>query len=151
MCYKSTKKDSAPGPDGIPAIFLKSCSDQVLNHLQKFFQKSLTEGKLPLEWKRAIVTPVFKNKGLNSDPANYRPISLTSILCKTMERIVKNELMRHFELNRFFSDTQFGFRSHRSTQTQLVSATTEWVRLLDDKVPVDVVYLVSTSVRPSTR
>ena len=57
---------------------------------------------------KAIVVPIFK-KGSRSDPANYRPISLTSLLCKTLEHIINSHVMGHLELNNILSTNQFGF------------------------------------------
>ena len=92
------------------------------------------------EWRDAEVTPIFK-KGSKADPANYRPVSLTVIVGKLMERIVKEALMEYVEKNGHLSDAQHGFRSGRSTQTNLIEfldVTTKW---LDEGKAFDIVYL----------
>ena len=72
------------GPDQIPAIILKTLSEEVALPFTIIFNKSLSEGVVPSDWKTAEVTPIFK-KGSKSDPGNYRPVSLTSIACKVLE------------------------------------------------------------------
>ena len=66
--------------------------------LAHLFQQSLNYGILPSQWKHAFVTPVHK-KGDRMDPQNYRPISLTSVICKTMEHVIVSQLMKHLESN----------------------------------------------------
>ena len=111
--------NSAMGPDGIHPAFLKSCASEVAYPLQKIFTRSLLEGCVPSDWKSSIVAPIYK-KGPRYDPLNYRPISLTSVCCKTMERIVCSHLRAYLESNHLLSDNQFGFRTGRSTSDQLL-------------------------------
>ena len=75
----------AAGPDAIKPIILKNLKDSVSPIIQIIFEKSLQTGQLPLDWTKANVCPIYK-KGNKANPANYRPISLTCILCKTMSR-----------------------------------------------------------------
>lgn len=63
---------------------------------------------MPAQWKSAVVTPVFK-KGKTSEPSNYRPISITSNVCKLMELIVKDHIMHHLTVNKLLSIKQYGF------------------------------------------
>ena len=84
----------APGPDRIHNIVLKKCAASLCNPLTLLFQRSMDEGFLPSEWKLAEVTAIYKHKGHRNDPNNYRPISLTSSICKVMERIINNTLLQ---------------------------------------------------------
>ncbi|KAJ8717446.1 hypothetical protein PYW08_005845 [Mythimna loreyi] len=84
---------TATGPDDIPSILLKSCSQALTASLAQIMNKSLEEGALPDDWKVANVVPIYK-KGNKLSPVNYRPISLTSILCKAMEKNIANKLER---------------------------------------------------------
>ena len=86
--------DTAPGPDGIKPIVLKELREELAPIIQLLFQKSISTGKIHTDWTKANVSPVFK-KGSKSDPANYRPISLTCILCKVMEQTLRNILGDH--------------------------------------------------------
>ena len=111
--------NSAMGPDGIHPIVLKKCADILVYPLQIVFNRSLREGCLPSGWKQSLVIPIHK-KGPRSNPLNYRPISLTSVVCKTMERIVCNQLRHYLESNSLLTSNQFGFRAGRSTMDQLL-------------------------------
>ena len=95
------------------------------------FQKSIDSGYVPRQWRCANITPVFK-KGECSDPANYRPVSLTSVPCKLLEHIVSKHIMNHMESNHILSDSQHGFRAKRSCETQLLNFTQELFRGMAD-------------------
>ena len=136
-CIKYLKPNSSPGPDSLPSKFFKQFADQLSVPLQTIFNRSFEEGKLPNEWKSATVVPILKNKGKATDPSNYRPISLTCICCKLMERLIKNNLYSHLVSNNAITNHQHGFVS-KSTQTQLLECTNMW---LDEKEGVDVVYI----------
>jgi len=71
----------ASSPDNIPATILESCAGELTNMLSFIIQQSLDTGSIPINWKKSLVTPVFK-KGDKANPENYRPISLTSIAAK---------------------------------------------------------------------
>ena len=66
------------------------------------FKQSISLMTIPKEWRRATVTAISK-KGNNSMPVNYRPGSLTSVVCKTMEKIVRDHLTSHMRQNDLFS------------------------------------------------
>ena len=83
------------------------------------FSSSFETGSLPSIWRSAIVTPVFK-KGLSSDVNNYRPISLTCCFCKTMESIVKDQMLDYLLRDKLISKHQHGFLARRSTCAQLL-------------------------------
>ena len=111
--------NSAAGPDEIHPVLLKKCASQLAYPLHVIFCRSLRDGKLPDAWKTSLVTPIFK-KGQRYDPLNYRPISVTSVPGKCMERLVCNYLTSYLEDNLLLSHEQFGFRAGRSTQDQLL-------------------------------
>jgi hypothetical protein len=77
---KSLGKDKATGPDCIPSFILKSAADELAPILTQLYQYSLAEDEIPSDWRDAHIVPVFK-KGEKHLPSNYRPISLTSIVC----------------------------------------------------------------------
>ena len=70
------------------------------------------------EWKRANITPLFK-KGSRSDTGNYRPVSLTSYLGKTLEAIMKYKIMHHLTTNFLINENQHGFRPKKSCLTNM--------------------------------
>ena len=100
----------------------------------------MTTGKLPAKWKIAEVRPIFK-KGSKTSPGNYRPVSLTSIVCKVFEGFVRDVLYKHLESNHLLAEEQYGFCSRRSCTTQLLNTINDWFLHLDEKTPVDAVYL----------
>ena len=106
----------AAGPEAIKPVILKELSNEIAPLVIAIFRLSLDTGTVPRDWKTAIVSPLFK-KGDKGNPANYHPISLTCILCKTMEHIIASNLTRHFDKHNVLYDLQNGFREHRSCET----------------------------------
>jgi len=97
-------------------------------------------GKVPDDWKRANVTPIFK-KGSKADPGNYRPVSLTSVCCKMLESLIKDEMMSHLEKNNLITASQHGFFPGRSCTTNLLEFLEGVTAKIDEGKPVDVVFL----------
>ena len=87
----------------------------------------------------ALVKPIFK-KGNSSDPNNYRPISLTSIICKIFESIIKKSLLSYLNTFSLISKHQHGFLSMHSTTTNLLECLNDWTSSLDQKHFVKVLY-----------
>lgn len=129
---------SAMGPDGIHPQLLKSCAAEVAHPLHVIFCRSLREGVVPPDWKASAVVPIFK-KGARFDALNYRPVSLTSVCCKTLERIITQHLSEYLETKGLLSTEQFGFRSGRSTMDQLLLVYSEVSKWSDEGNVVDVV------------
>lgn len=134
------KTSKAPGPDGIPAKFLKSTKESSSLFLQVIFEQSLTTGLLPKDWKISKVVPVFK-AGNRSDPSNYRPISLTCIACKLLEHVIYSHVASHLDQNNFFFTKQHGFRSGFSCETQLFEFTTDLHLNMDSSFQTDIIFL----------
>lgn len=132
--------NKASGPDNISARFLKAMATSVSPILTIIFQSSLDQGKVPDDWKTAYVTPLFK-KGDKSRASNYRPVSLTSICCKTLEHIVHSHVINHLERNNILSDQQHGFRKSRSCESQLITTIHDLASGLDQRQQVDAVLL----------
>ena len=104
------------------------------------FQQSLNSGEVPRSWLDANVTHISK-KGAHTDPNNYRPISLASIICKLLEKIVKKELISHLTKNNLICDDQHGFVPSRSFTTNLLESLDLAIHLLAKKLHVDMVFL----------
>ena len=83
---------------------------------------------------------MFK-KGARNSPSNYRPISITSIACKTLEHIIHSNLMNHLERHNILSDHQHGFRKRRSCETQLIQAVVDLAKCLSEGGQIDAVLL----------
>ena len=123
----------ASGPDGLNARVLKECSNEISPTLALIYNESLARGDVPDEWRQANVSPVFK-KGEKYDAANYRPVSLTCICCKTLEHILVSNINKHLALDSILADCQHGFRSQRSCETQLVQFVHDIISNLDGAV-----------------
>ena len=123
-----TKK--APGPDGVSPFLLKRCAGELSKPLTHIFQQCLSSSTWPTAWKEARVTPVHKKKD-KGDPSNYRPISLLSVLSKTLERVIAEQLTRHLDSHYLFSDRQYGFRRGRSASDLLLLLAKKWHEALD--------------------
>lgn len=134
------KTDAAPGPDGLHPKLLQLASAALAGPLSNLYRESLEQGILPSIWKSATVVPIHK-KGSRSTPGNYRPISLTSIPCKVMESLVRDELVEFLTSTGQLSRHQHGFRPRRSCSSQLLEVLEDWTNMLEQGVAVDVAYL----------
>ena len=107
------------GPDEISPRIIKELVDSLSEPIAVLLNKTMEYGILPVDWKRANISPIFK-KGSKRLAENYRPISLTSVLCKLMETFVKQTIMQHLIDQNLLSPNQHGFICGRSTTTQLL-------------------------------
>ena len=137
---KKLNPRKANGPDLIPSRVLKECAPQIAPYLTIIFNQSLSEQQLPKDWLTANICPVFK-KGARSTASNYRPISLTCVICKTMEHILYHHIMAHLEQLNILKDYQHGFRKGRSCETQLIITVDEIAKSLDNRSQVDLLIL----------
>ena len=109
---------------------LKECSSKIALILALIYNETLAQGTVPDDWRQANVAPIFK-KGENYDAANYRPVSLTCICCKTLEHIIVSNINKHLAFESILADCQHGFQSQRSCETQLVQFFHDLVSNLD--------------------
>jgi hypothetical protein len=137
---QSLKVDKCPGLDGIHPKMLFELRKEISEPLSNIFNRSLEESVVPTEWKDARVTPLFK-KGQKSDVQNYRPVSLTCLVCKLLESIIKDVIMAHLERYELIRDSQHGFTKGRSCLTNLLEFFEEVTLNLDEGRPFDVIYL----------
>ena len=134
------KPNKSPGPDEIHPKVLKELSRELAHPMTLLFNKSLSDGVVPSAWKVAEVRPIFK-KGCRSDPGNYRPVSLTSVVSKLFETFFRDALYNHLIDNNLLSNDQFGFCKGRSCVSQLLVTIKEWMSNLDKGIPTDSIYL----------
>ena len=104
------------------------------------FNLSLKTATLSSDWKKANITPIFK-KGSKHSPANYRPISLTSIVIKTLERLIHSKVLDFLSEHNKLSNSQHGFHPGHSCQTQLLEAAHQWAENIDHKSSTHVIFL----------
>ena len=136
----------AEGPDGIPARFLREVAFEMAPALTLVYQASINQSKLPKDWKKARIVPIFK-KGDRACVENYRPVSLTCILCKTLEHIISSAIYDHFHKHNILCNEQYGFRKHRSCESQLLSTVNDFAVGLNEGSQTDVILL--DVVKPS--
>ena len=134
------KVNKAPGPDGIHSYILKACANTLYVPLTILYSQSLSSGVLPDEWKQAHVVPVFK-KGQRNQASNYRPISLTSLVVKILESIIRSELVTFLDGQGILNGEQHGFVNRKSCFTNLLSTFEEWTSALDQGFSIDVIFL----------
>ena len=134
------KANKSQGPDDFHPKLIKETVNKIKEPLCKIFDKSLQEGVLPDDWKKANVTPIFKS-GDKKRAENYRPISLTSVPGKLLEKLIRNELVDHMTRNNLFSEAQHGFIKGRSCVMQLLEFLEEITEAVDNGDEVDIIYL----------
>ena len=137
---KKIKADTAGGPDELSARFLVQITEHIVYPLFVIFRKSLDEGFVPEDWKSAYISPIFKKVNRNSAD-NYRPVSLTSLICKVFETIIRDSMMHYLEDNGLIRDSQHGFRKGRSCLTNLLTFMDKVTGCLDSGTPDDTIFL----------
>ena len=113
-------KNTSPGPDDIHYEIIRNLPESGLKILLSIFNSIWDSGNFPTNWKKAIIIPIGKPGKDLTNPTSYRPISLTSCVCKTMERMINNRLIWYLEHNNLLNEYQSGFRHGRSTADHLV-------------------------------
>ena len=114
-------QDSSPGYDDIPYAFIRHMSIESLTFLLALYNRIWCSGEFPASWGVAVVLPIPKPGKDHLLATNYRPISLTSCLCKVLEKMVNGRLMWYLEKGNHLSPGQYGFRQMRSTSDALLS------------------------------
>ena len=135
---KGLNPNKTPGHDKCHPHFLRELADEISDPLSKLFNKSMKEGA-HTSWRKAVITAIHK-KGSRSDPGNYRPISITSVLSKVMESFVRDAIVTHMMNNNLFCDEQHGFVPGRDCMTQLLLCLEEWTDMLEKREVFDVIY-----------
>ena len=133
------KTNKSPGPDQMHPRVLREIATSILKPVTIIFRTSIRTKKVPAKWKHANVSALFK-KGSKTVPENYRPVSLTAVLCKTLESIIRDHIIDHMTRNKLFSPKQFGFIAGRSTTLQLLHVLNLWTEILDQGGSLDAVY-----------
>jgi len=137
---RKLKTESATGPDEIGPRLLQELETELIPPLVTIFRKSITTGEVPEEWRSANVTPIFK-KGSKAEPGNYRPVSLTSVCCKILESVMRDEIMDHLSANNLLNQSQHGFMPGKSCSTNLLEFLEKATKVIDGGLPFDVIFL----------
>ena len=137
---KNLNQNKSCGPDNVHPRMLKDLVEFMAPSLTILLNKTFELGEIPSDWKTAYVSPIFK-KGSKKLAENYRPISLTSVVCKLAESLIKKVLMKYLTDNQLISNKQYGFISGRSTVTQLMNYLDVCLRSISAGNVVDCIYL----------
>lgn len=122
------KKKKSPGPDNISNEMLQHLGNIALQKLLAIFNLSWQQGQVPQCWREATMIPILKRGKNKSKAQSYRPISLTSCVCKTLERIINQRLQLYLETESIIVPEQAGFRQYKSTEDQ----TTHLSQIIED-------------------
>lgn len=136
---KTLKPNKKGGIDKQTPKILREVAEEIVDVVVMLFNESLVNSKVPSDWLKAIIAVIFK-KGKKSLAGNYRPVSLTCILCKCMEKIIRDHIIEHMKRNNMFSRKQYGFLAGRSVTLQLLYALEKWTEALDNGFEVDCIY-----------
>lgn len=137
---ETIKVNKCPGLDGIHPKMIWELRKELALPLAILYNCSLSTGTVPNGWREAGVTPLFK-KGKKSETQNYRPVSMTSIICKIMESLLKDVIVEHLSKFSLIKDSQHGFTKGRSCLTNLLEFMEDVTLNIDQGKPVDIVYL----------
>ena len=119
QAIKALKMKKSPGPDQVTNEMIANLGHGMKRKLLQLFNTSWKTGRIPQAWKVAYMTPIYK-QGKNKGRADsYRPISLLSCFCKTMERMVNTRLTWHLENKNILIEEQAGFRKGKCTEDQI--------------------------------
>ena len=132
--------NKASGCDNIPNRILRECAEELAPAIASIFQQSIDTGNLPSDWRKANVSPIYK-KGSRHEASNYRPVSLTSVCCKTLEHVISRHVRNHLEKHDILTKLQHGFRSLHSCESQLVITMNDIIQRYDRGEQVDVAIL----------
>ena len=132
--------DKAPGVHELVPRFLAALSDEISVPLNIIYNRPLTEGEVPNNWRDANVSIIFKS-GSRAVPGNYRPVSLTCVLCKVLKSIIRDGLVDYLEGAGLIRDTQHGFRKGCSCLSNLLSFLDRATGSVDNGCSLDIVYL----------
>ena len=136
---KGVKKKCSLTPDCLPPVIFHELADVLAAPLSTIFTRSFEDGVVPSLFRESIVTPVFK-KGSRNLPSNYRPVAQISIPCIIMEKIVVDEINKFLSTQDLLDPHQHGFTKRRSTSTQLLEVSRDWVLARNRRLPLHIIY-----------
>ena len=123
---RSLKKsnNSSPGPDQIHYEILRHLPIETLHILLDIINEIWKSDTFPESWREALIISIPKPGKGHFNPLNYRPIALTSCICKTVESMVNERLVWYLEKNGLLAKQQCGYRTNRSTVDHLIRLET---------------------------
>jgi len=134
------KPSLASGPDRLPPLLFKRIGKCIAKPLSLMFSSFFSIHQIPKEWSKSIITPVFK-AGRSCDVANYRPISLTCVACKVMERVIADQMLSYLRVHNLITKHQHGFMSRHSTISNLLESVNDWTLALNNSKGIAIAYI----------
>ena len=126
--------------EGFSPYLIKQLASALVLPLELFFSSFFSVGQIPSSWRKSIITPIYK-KDAAADPANYRPVSITSAFGKIMERMVAADISEYLISNGLLDVSQHGFLSAKSTVTNLLESVNDWSISIECKQQNRVAYI----------
>ncbi len=128
----SLKNSKSTGEDGIALQYIKDSLVITLPYIRTMINNSISTNTFPEQLKHALIIPIHKS-GSKSDPSNYRPISILSVLSKILEKVIAFRLMSYMQSNNLWHQNQYAYRSKTSTENALLNITEQIYKNIDDK------------------
>ena len=138
---RELKENTSPGPDKFPSMLLKRIIHSVSNPLLRILQQTVDMNEIPPLLTSSIVCPIYKSGKDRREPSSYRPVSLTSVIMRAFEKVIKKQLVSYFEENNLINDSQHGFRKGRSCLSQLLKHYDDILRKMEEGNQVNVLYI----------
>ena len=135
------QRSLAAGPDGIPGLFYNRLASVLASPLTIIYQQSLHQRSIPDMWRKALIIPLYKGKGSKDRADSYRPISLSDVACKILERLIVDQIKTFWMQNNLICHEQHGFIPCRSTVSNLLVCDSVISDLLNDDHACDVILL----------
>ena len=132
-------ENKSPGPDSVHPFFVKKLVNVLCTPISILFTLSMKTETNVNKWCEVIITAIHK-KGPKNLAKNYRPISLTSVICKLMESFIRDAILNHMVRGNLFTNAQHRFVPRRNCSTQLLEAVESWSRIIENKGCIDVIY-----------
>ena len=136
---KKTQNKHVTRTRSIHPTVINELASALAEPLSIMFNTSIRTMELPLEWNHANISAILK-KGSRTSPQNYRPVSLTSIICKTLESVIRDSVIDRMVENNLFSQQQFCYITGRSTILQLLHVLTIWTEIIHQGERLEAVY-----------
>ena len=137
---KTVNVNKSQGPDKISPYILNKCWESLSFPVWKLINWSVESETLPYWWKRANITPIHK-KGERDVVGNYRPVALTSVICKILEKILFKHIYNFLNKEQLISNYQSGFRPGDGTTYQLIDLMNDIYESFDDGRQIQAVFL----------
>jgi len=135
-------KNSFSCRDDLPPMLFKKLKHILVFPLTLLFNQLLSVAAVPQDWRNTVIIPVLK-KGFAGSVTNYRPISLTGVISKIMERVISRKITEYLISNSLLSDAQHGFLKGSSTCTNLLECMNDWTLNTDVGCNTVIIYTVS--------